>query len=300
MKKFLKWFGIVLGSLLGLILVAFIALSVTGSIRLSRTYDIPDAPVTIPTNADSIARGKHWVDAICIGCHLPTLEGQIMVEAPFATIYSANLTSGKGGVGATFSDADWVRALRHGVDDEGKPVIVMPSQYFWHFSDEDLADIIAYLKTAPPIDNEHPNPTFNPLGKAMLAAGVFGPAILPAEVIQHDQRPASYPPTAVNAQYGEYLVNVSGCHDCHGPQLSGGKGADPNAIAAPNLTPGGELRAWQEVDFVTAIRTGVAKSGHQLDPAQMPWEHYKNYNDDELGAIWQYLQSLPALETTLP
>jgi hypothetical protein len=98
----------------------------------------------------------------------------------------------------------------------------------------------------------------------------------------------------------EYLVNVSGCRDCHGPQLTGGKSSEPTAKAAPNLTPGGELVAWTEEDFITAIRTGATPSGQQLDPEQMPWKDYNNFTDDELKTIFMYLKSLPKLETTIP
>lgn len=93
---------------------------------------------------------------------------------------------------------------------------------------------------------------------------------------------------------------MSGCQDCHGLELSGGKSADPAAKLAPNLTPGGELIAWDESDFFKAMREGVAKSGHELDPEQMPWEHYKYFTDEELRAIWLYLGSLPKLQTTVP
>jgi mono/diheme cytochrome c family protein len=175
----------------------------------------------------------------------------------------------------------------------------MPAQNTWYYSDEDLGEIIAYLKTLSPVNNETRDPSLNPLGKAMLAAGVLGNAIVVAENISHDTRP-DYPAVAVTSEYGNYLVNVSGCRECHGPTLSGGKSADPSSMAAPNLTPGGELIAWQTADFINALRTGITPFGHELDPAQMPWEHFKNFSDDELTAIFLYLQSQPKLETTIP
>ncbi|MBK8824553.1 MAG: hypothetical protein IPN58_18655 [Anaerolineales bacterium] len=62
----------------------------------------------------------------------------------------------------------------------------------------------------------------------------------------------------------------------------------------------GVLVTWTEADFIQAIRTGVIPGGHQLDPAQMPWEHYKNFSDDELKAIWAYLHNLPSTASTVP
>jgi mono/diheme cytochrome c family protein len=299
MKKFLKWLGIVLGVLLAVLVVALTIFYFKGSSMVESKYTIAPENVVIPTDAASIARGKHFVQIICTGCHTSNLSGQNMINAPFASIDSANLTPGKGGAGAKFTDADWVRALRHGVDDEGRALMVMPAQEFWNLSDEDLGDIVAYLKTLPPIDKENPDPEIKPLGKIMTGAGIFPPEIIPASMIKHNQRPA-LSPVGVTAQYGEYLVNISGCRPCHGAQLSGGKSQKPASINAPNLTPGGELKAWSDADFIKTIRTGVAVSGHALNPSEMPWKDFSNYSDDELKAIFMYLQSLPALPTTKP
>jgi mono/diheme cytochrome c family protein len=301
MKKFFKWLGIVLGSLLGLIVLVFLGLAFKGNSMLNKTYAVQVETITIPTDAASIARGEHWVKAECIGCHGDNLSGGPFFEAPFATIDAKNLTSGKGGAGSEFTDADWIRALRHGVNPEDHSLIIMPASDFRYFSDSDLGDIIAYVKSIPPVDKDTREPNFNLLGKAMVGAGVFGKGIVVAEDIQQSGPVSSSAPNAgITPEYGEYIVNVSGCHTCHGVNLSGGKSPEPTAINAPNLTPGGELIAWKEADFIKAIRTGVTLSGHKLDPRQMPWEHYKNFSDDELKAIWVYLQSVPKHETTIP
>jgi hypothetical protein len=129
---------------------------------------------------------------------------------------------------------------------------------------------------------------------------MFGKAALPAELIFHDARPTDIIEPGETPAYGGYLTLVSGCQDCHGQDLSGGKNADPAAKLAPNLTPGGELVAWSEADFIKSIKEGITPSGRQLDPVQMPWEHYRNFSEEELRAIWLYLQSLPKLPTAIP
>lgn len=96
----------------------------------------------------------------------------------------------------------------------------------------------------------------------------------------------------MTAEYGEYLVNVSECRTCHGAQLSGGKDSDPQAPPAPNLTRGGALAGRSQQDFVTALRTGKAPTSQFSD--FMPWKQLGRMTDDELTAIWLYLQSLPA------
>jgi mono/diheme cytochrome c family protein len=299
MKVFLKWLGIVLGALLGLLLVVMAVFYFKGGAMLSRTYTITPETITIPTDAASMERGKHFVQAICADCHADDLSGKKLLDAPFATVYSANLTPGTGGAGSEFKDADWVRALRHGVDNQGRALVLMPAQLFWNFNDQDLGDVIAYVKSLPPVDKQHPDPQINALGKFMIGAGLFGPAIVPANVIAHAQRPPVVP-MGVTAAYGGYLVSVTGCRDCHGAQLAGGKSGKPGAMDAPNLTPGGELHAWTKADFINTIRTGVTPSGHTLNPDEMPWKHLTNYSDDELQAILLYLQSLPALATVRP
>jgi mono/diheme cytochrome c family protein len=67
---------------------------------------------------------------------------------------------------------------------------------------------------------------------------------------------------------------------------------EPGAPPAPNLTPGGQLNGWSEAQFVSAMRTGVTPSGHRMSAA-MPWELTGQLTDEELGAIFAYLQSLP-------
>lgn len=300
MKKFFKWLGIVLGALVGLLLIVLAVFYFKGNAALSQSYNIPPENIPIPTDAASIARGRHFVQAICIGCHTADLSGQVMIDAPFATIYSANLTPGKGGAGSEFTDADFLRALRHGVDNQGRGLLIMPAQEFWNFSDSDLADIVAYLKTLPPVDQEHPDPQINAVGKIMIGAGILPSDIVSATIIAHDQRPPT-PPVAVTAPYGGYLVNVTGCHGCHGSQLAGGKSAKPGAIDAPNLTPGGDLQTWTSADFIQTIHTGVTPSGRVLNPDEMPWKEFgANYSDDELTAIFLYLKSLPAAATIKP
>jgi len=133
----------------------------------------------------------------------------------------------------------------------------------------------------------------------MIGAGVFGPDIIPATVIAHTQRPP-LPTVGVTPQYGEYLVNVTGCRDCHGAQLAGGKSAKPGTLDAPNLTPGGDLKTWSKAEFINTLRTGVAPNGHNLKPDEMPWKTIGTNSDDGLTAIFLYLQSFQPLQTIKP
>jgi mono/diheme cytochrome c family protein len=293
MKNVLKWLGIVLGGLFGLAILVFVSLNLVMGYRLSRRYSIEAEPVAIPTDEAARTRGAKWVSVLCVDCHGDDLAGQVIFEDPMlGHIASSNLTPGRGGVGGGYTDADWVRAIRHGVGSDGRPLLVMPSTDSYYLGDQDLGDIIAYVKSVPPVDKESGGYRLTPLARMLGAVGAFG-NILHAETIDHSGPRPPAPPPGVTEAYGEYLVNTGGCRGCHGQALAGGSSPNPDSPPALNLTPGSELAGWTAEDFKTAIRTGETPSGHHLDPEFMPWKSYAHWSDDELSAVWLYLQSLP-------
>ena len=297
MRKVLKWIGIVVGGLLGLVLLVLAVLYFSAESRFSKTYTIAAASVVLPTDATSLEIGKHWAEIQCQSCHGEDLGGGPFFNAPpLGYVDAPNLTAGKGGIGATYTDADWVRSLRHGVKLNGQSVFIMPSNDYYHLSDADLGSIITYMKTLPPVDRETRPRALTPMAKVLYSLGAFG-NLLYAETIQHDVRPTA-PPVGVTVDYGEYLSNANGCASCHGPQLNGAQPSEPGAPFAPNLTPGGDLAGWSEADFTATMRTGVTPSGQQLSDA-MPWKGLGKMTDDELKAVWLYLQAQPKLETVI-
>jgi mono/diheme cytochrome c family protein len=181
-----------------------------------------------------------------------------------------------------------VRAIRHGVDPDGRALAVMPSQNFYYMSNTDLGAIIAYLRTLPPVNNEYPDPELGVMGRILIGAGMLK---FPAEQINHSTRPA-IPEAGVTKDYGDYLVRIGLCRDCHGENLAGG--SDPNAPLGSNLTPGGDLGKWDEATFINVIRSGNTPTGRRLSK-EMPWVRFKGMTDDELMAVWLSLASLPAL-----
>lgn len=294
MKKALKWIGIVVGSLVGLLLIAAIVLYAIGSHKLNRTYSYSVEGVTVPADADSIARGEHIVQTRdCTGCHGEDLSGTVMVEEGPLYVPAPNLTAGAGGVGATFTDKDWVMALRHGVGPDGRALAIMPAEVFTHLSDEDLGALIAYLKQIDPVDNELGERRVDLSAVLFVGAGMFPTA---PELIDHE---AAHPGVAAGptAEYGAYLAQSSGCTVCHGANLAGASlpGAAPGDPPSPNLTPAGDPGTWSEADFVTAIRTGVTPEGTGLNPDEMPWRTYANFSDDELAALWAFVHGVPAV-----
>ena len=297
-RKIFKWIGIVLGSLIGLLVLAFIVLYVIGTVKWNKMhgqYEVPVETITIPTDEASIARGEHIATIhMCMHCHLDNLSGQAAGAPILVTLSVPNLTPGAGGVGAINTDEDWVRAIRHGVGQDGRGLVLMPSSIWYHLSDGDLGALIAYLKSLPPVDNELPPTDLGPLGRVMLTLGQLPPEIEPnVLVIDHDGPRPIAPDAGVTVEYGKYLATT--CTLCHGANLSGQTVREgPNVYVALNLTRGGEMVGWSEEDFVTTMRTGITPSGHPLKEF-MPWKYFGQMTDDELKAVWLYLQSLPPL-----
>jgi len=297
-RKILKWIGIVLGSLIGLLVLAFAVLYIIGTVKWNRLhgkYDVPVETVIIPTDQASIVRGEHIATIrMCRHCHIDNLSGQTAGAPILITLSVPNLTSGAGGVGDTNTDADWVRAIRHGVGHDGGGLVLMPSRIWYYLSDEDLGALIAYLKSLPPVDKEMPPTDLGPLGRVMLTLGQLPPEIVPNVIVIDHAGPRPVAPSpGVTVEYGKYLAST--CTLCHGSNLNGQTVREGgNVYVALNLTRGGEVGFWSEEQFIATMRSGMTPNGHQLKDF-MPWKYFGQMTDDELKAVWLYLQSLPAL-----
>ncbi|HSM26028.1 MAG TPA: cytochrome c, partial [Anaerolineaceae bacterium] len=294
-----KWIGILFGGLIGILLLVGLIMSFITTNRLQKVFNITPTTVNIPNNSSAQERGEYIYVTICAGCHGKNLEGTAFFEDPMiGSIPAPNLTFGQGGLGSNYSDLDYVRAIRHGLSPENKPLIIMPSEAFWYFSDEDLGDLIAYMKSVPAVDNNLGERNIKFMGKILMTAGAFGDIIY-AETIAHDQKPPAVPERAATGEYGNYLVNIHHCISCHGENLNGATSSEPGAPFSPNLTPGGVLSTWSADDFINTMQTGVTPLGRQLDKYFMPYEEIGRMTEEDLTAMFIYLQSLPTLATPL-
>lgn len=282
----------------------------------SHTVDFPipfplaDAEVAelglTPEEADSLAReraverGRHLVEARygCVDCHGTDFGGGTMMDFPPMGLFQGpNLTLGQGSVTADYTQADWDRIVRHGLRPDGTPA-VMPSVDFVRMSDQELSDVVAFIRALPPVDRAMEPVRFGPLGKFLLATGKLP---LPADGIPtHGEAHRAEPPEAeVTLEFGAHLATT--CTGCHGPQLAGGPivGGDPNWLPASNLTPATDgLQGWTREDFRRLAREGVRPDG---SPVQAPMTFVlpamQRMTATEVDAIWLYLASLDALPT---
>jgi mono/diheme cytochrome c family protein len=285
--RWLRWTGRIFGGLVLLIVLAVAAVYIISSRHINRTYDFPDSPVRAATDSASLQRGRHLVEAVgkCQECHDGDYGGKMLVDAaPMGRLAATNLTQGRGGV-SDFSDADFERAIRHGVGRDGRPLVFMPSEAFAALSDEDLAAVIGYLRTVPSVDREMPPIRVGPVARALYLGGNF--PLLPVTMIDHTANRAA-PPAGVSDEYGQYLATIGGCRSCHGLALAGD--ANPEA---PEITPG-RLGSWTEQDFFRSLREGRRPDGGVIDPTKMPWVRSGQMTDDEMRAVWMWMRSVPA------
>lgn len=241
------------------------------------------------------ARGKHLGEAryVCIECHGKDFGGGTMIDDPaIGQLFGMNLTAGKGGVTEKYVAADWDRTVRYGVLPSGKPT-PMPSVDYAAMSDQELSDIVAYIRSLPPVDKDMPRPTLGPVGTVLMAANKIN---LSAETYDHQQAHLVAPPAeSEGPEFGKHLVSV--CTGCHGPELVGGPvpGGPPDWPPAANITPHADgLAGWTYDDFVGALRQAKSKDGRALRPPMAAMVNYAaNITDTELKAMWAYLQTVP-------
>jgi cytochrome c553 len=283
----------------GFVLLAAAIIMLISEWRLGQLRPVTVASLPIPDDSATITRGRHLATAIakCTGCHGEDLSGRVMQLGPIGALTAGNLTGGEGGF-APKSDGDWIRAIRHGLAPDDRPLVFMPSMVYAVLSGPDLAAIIAYVKSVPPVDNDLPSSELGPLGRLLV---VTQPKrLVPADAVDHSAPlPAAIPPGAT-PEYGEYLSVVAGCTYCHRDDLTGGlKEGPPGMPPSTDLTLSGPLAEWGETDFRTALRTGRRPDGSDINRF-MPWRLTRLMTDEEISALWVYLRTLKPREADAP
>lgn len=257
---------------------------------------------------ERLARGKYLVQGVtgCFDCHSEAPAEFKPGEAPaFTALGSGRVVINEGGfvlaapnitpdveTGAgTWTDDQLARAIREGIGHDGRTLFpMMPYQNFKNLSDEDLASIIVYLRSLPPIHKQLPKPRIPfPLSRLINAA---------PEPLTHV--PAVDPSNRI-AQ-GRYLTKIGNCEYCHTPTdkmdrpllgmtFAGGKYIDNFPTPSANITPDPSgISYYDQTMFVHTLRTGHV-GARALNPP-MPWWVFRNMSDDDLKAIFNYLQTV--------
>jgi mono/diheme cytochrome c family protein len=294
-RPLVRWPAVIVAGALAIVVALVGVVDLVGVYRLSGPRGDPVPDVKLAASEGQVARGEHLAN-LCASCHSTTgglpLDGgrSSLISSPdgsgLGTLYAPNLTPG--GVLATWSDAEIIRAIREGIDRNDHALILMPSDKFHAMSDADVQAVVTYLRSQPAVARTTPPRDIDLIGTLLIGAGLF-PTAAQAPITQ----PVAAPPAGTTSAYGRYLVTISGCQSCHGEDFAGGRtGAGPPP--GPNLTL--IVPRWSEDDFVKTIRTGSDPNGYNLRP-EMPWRQFSAaFSDDELKAIYADLRGLTPIQ----
>jgi len=276
----------VLVTLSGVLAISIVGTALLFAVSEWRLRDVLAAPEftqSIPADAESIERGRHLARTRgCFGCHGPQLEGADFTEQwqTGGRTIAPNLA-----VHARKHDAVALEAaIRQGIGSDGRALWSMPSYNFARLTDEDLAALIAFLRSAPVVESELPKPWLGWKTRLQIAMGEEGHmADWVAEV------PSLRADSAVDPVLarGEYMAMTT-CNECHGLDLRG-------AIHPDGSTPDlAIVAAYTEADFRRLMKEGIGIGG-RADLGLMTLvatDRFAALTEQELLDLYAYLQTL--------
>ena len=269
---------------------------------------------TFQATPERLARGAYLTKAVtpCLVCHSesdpnqmwvpkPGTEGggQVWPEPALPWLVVPNITPDKATGAGDWTDDMIARSVREGIGHDGRTLFpLMPYQKFRSMSDEDLASVIAYIRTLPAISQQRPLSVIPfPVSRLINTA----PEPLTA--------PVPEPDLSTPAKRGEYLVTLAVCADCHTPfdpqnqpmagmDFAGGTPIEipgKPRVATANLTPSPSgIPYYTEEIFFSVLRTGHAGTREISDI--MPWRFFSNMTDDDLRSVFAYLKTLKPVD----
>lgn len=266
---------------------------------------------------ESIEHGKYlaWHVASCMDCHsqrdmkkfsgpvIPGTEG--MGGERFGpefglpgNVFAKNITPA--GIG-NWTDEELIRAMTRGINKNGDTLFpLMPYLAYGQMPKQDILDIVKYIRTLKPIENKIPErKLFIPIAMA-----------IPPQLPNPDLDKNTMPDPKDLVKYGEYLVKISSCSDCHTPMvqgrpdfskfLAGGHTftTEHFKVTSANITPDetGGIGTWTEKMFLQKFRINSSDEYVHRDPGKnnsiMPWTFYGKMKEDDLKAIYAFLRTV--------
>jgi len=312
MRKTLRVVGIIIG--------VFILFVVAAGFYI-KTFlpDVGPAPdLKITSTPEKVAHGEYLANhvMICTDCHSTRnwnfyagpmeadsigLGGELFGrKAGFpGEIYAANITPA--GIG-NWTDGEIFRAITSGVRKNGKPIFpVMPHDNYGLLDPKDIEAIVCYLRSLPPIANTPPESEYDFPMNFIINTVPRKPAF------------SKKPDSSNRIAYGKYMITAAACGNCHTPSekgkldsaflFAGGRSFEMPAglLTSVNLTPDKEtgIGNWTKDLFFAKFRAYRDSAyAHRpidimKDPSTvMPWPVYAGMSDNDLGAIYEYLNSL--------
>ena len=279
MRRLNKWLGIILGSIVGLAVLATLVAWIGGGLVAGRVYDISPSTFAVDNETADIDEGRRIALTLgCFdGCHGERLSGNVFYDDIWiGTFVAPDLTQSF----ANLSDAELDSVIRRGVRRNGKSTFIMPSSGLHHLSDEDLSNIVAFVRSQPVGDGHAYEANPGLMARFFLLIREFEPQ---AQQIIDDSPWLSGSPTRTSQNAGRYLAQTA-CAECHGTDLQGMVDFTPSLAA---------VAAYSLDDFQTLMKTGVPIGNRELElMKEVATGRFVHFTDSEIAALHGYLQSL--------
>ena len=308
-----------IGAITILVVIALVVLGITLTIGWRPIIGAKKRALTdrrFEATPQRLVRGQYLVDGVmgCFGCHTdqdwskpgaPPVAGKegsghVWSDQDMPWLIAPNITPDKETGAGNWSDDTLARAIREGIGHDGRTLFpIMPYPHYRQMSDEDLASVIAYLRTVPAVRNQLPA-TKMPFPLNFLMQNMPQP-IDAARPVPDQSTPVAR---------GSYLVQMGACADCHTPQekdqsmpgmdfAGGSLMHEPKGdVVSANITPAASgIGYYNDTSFVQAMRIG--KVGARPLHASMPWYFYGKMTDDDLKSMFAFLQTLKPVKHQL-
>lgn len=296
------------------------AAGVAGLLWLASAPPAARAPSdeTVEVTPERVARGTYLAETVvgCVHCHSPRDWSRYAgpgrpppsggdcwsdAEGVPGRVCATNLTPDpQTGLGA-WTDGEIMRAVREGVGRDGRALFpVMPYREFRHLSDEDARALVAWIRSLEPVRDPVPQRRLR-----------FPASYFITRVPRPLEGPVAGPDRDDPVARGEYLTDIAGCRFCHTPLDATREPVEERAFAggreftmewgrvrSPNLTPDPTgLGGRQAENFISLFRAfrDPSLGAFQVTTGQntvMPWHSLADLTDEDLRAIWAYLQTL--------
>ncbi len=288
---------------------------------LPNVGEIPD--INVEATTENIERGRYLAEhvTVCVDCHSerdwskfsgPIVPGTIgkggeVFDHSFGfpgKFIAKNITPNNL---ENWSDGEIYRLITTGVTKEGDPIFpVMPYPYYRKMDPADTKAIIAYIRTLAPIEETQPasDPDF--------------PMNLIMRTIPQQANPQQRPPKSDTVAYGKYLTTIAGCIECHTPKVQGSPDMNRylaggfefsipeyGTVTSSNITPhkATGIGTWTEKTFVNRFKQYADRDYKEVPEVArnefntvMPWTMYAGMNEEDLKAIYAYLQTVDPVE----
>ena len=268
-----------------------------------------DSRAEVP-QADRLARGQYiFALAGGCGCHTPkdgpVNSGGRPLKTPYGTFYGTNITPDpEHGIGK-WTDQEIIDSIRLGVRPDGSVLSpVMPYPAFNGMSDEDVTDLVAYLRTLPPVARA------NQAHELSVPFASFGMRVWRWLFFSAENPPTPAPTEGI--ERGRYISeHLAHCQECHTPRtlfgtldrsrdLAGNEDGIDGELT-PNITPDPEtgLGKWTEDEIVTLLQTGFLPNFDNVQGLMalvidgIKEGGYKDMTNEDALTVARYLKSAP-------